>query len=387
VNAEIIELEDKKLEDDFKKFFGVETLTSKDFDKISGPIYITGDEEKGENDISQNDLDILLKYVNCLRCSNVVFRNIVFRGNTRNKISFENCTFLNCECENAVILTTFNDECYKGLSSIKNSKIEIELSSLDDLQYAVSQQREETTYSFKHENEENKLNMPIPQSYSLKEINELNEKFNMIRKMVPKSISSLDKILIVSILLCEYIMYDYRGVPGSEEAQRLSEEEQELYNSLCHAFKGSLLRGIAVCYQYAVCLNWGLEAIGIKSKVITSENHVWNQIELDGKWDNYDLTNLSTYFRCLLHFNNQIFLTSNETIANQNNVCDYKPNSSYENSDVDYEYDINMIEDHVRIIKRVYLSQKIYNGWKLESTSKDHSREIHDLLEKKLSER
>lgn len=48
--------------------------------------------------------------------------------------------------------------------------------------------------------------------------------------------------------------------------------------------------GISICGGYSDIMSIYLNALGIKNYKITSENHIWNLVELDGKWYHIDVT-------------------------------------------------------------------------------------------------
>ena len=76
-----------------------------------------------------------------------------------------------------------------------------------------------------------------------------------------------------------------------------------------------LSRGKALCGGFAKALSVTLEKVGIKSVEVKAEGkHVWNQVYLDGKWYNCDLTNDYDFVNAGL--NCRYFLKSNEDCPN-----------------------------------------------------------------------
>ncbi|MBQ6477327.1 MAG: hypothetical protein IJI43_02725 [Bacilli bacterium] len=53
---------------------------------------------------------------------------------------------------------------------------------------------------------------------------------------------------------------------------------------------GPLIEKYALCGGYSDAMQLFLEKMNIKSFKVSSEEHVWNAVELDGKWYNLDLT-------------------------------------------------------------------------------------------------
>ena len=76
-----------------------------------------------------------------------------------------------------------------------------------------------------------------------------------------------------------------------------------------------LCRGKALCGGFAKALSVTLEKVGIKSVEVKAEGkHVWNQVYLDGKWYNCDLTNDYDFVNAGL--NCRYFLKSNADCPN-----------------------------------------------------------------------
>ncbi len=53
---------------------------------------------------------------------------------------------------------------------------------------------------------------------------------------------------------------------------------------------GPLFEGYAICGGYSDLMELFLEKMGIKSYKVSSDNHVWNALELGGQWYHIDLT-------------------------------------------------------------------------------------------------
>ena len=51
-----------------------------------------------------------------------------------------------------------------------------------------------------------------------------------------------------------------------------------------------LTSGLSICGGYSDIMAIYLNALGIKNYKITSKNHIWNLVELDGKWYHLDAT-------------------------------------------------------------------------------------------------
>lgn len=340
MNNEII-FESPKLKDDFQHFFKKTIINKSDLQSLHGV------EFDNKDILTQHDLDILLKYIPHITFCNISFSNIVFRGNQEGRIVFKECSFNDCICENAVIVTNINgDKCYKNLSQ-KNTQIEIEIASIFDMLYIAKNSLQNERYSFKDENKW------FSMSYSREEIIQIYSILMTIQEMIPDNISAFDKLLIVSIILSYNIRVDYRGIKTSEEYQHLSEEDKEKYFSLTHTYKGPFIYGIGVCSGFIKALSLVLETLNFKYKIVSSDNHVWIQLDLnsDGVWYNYDLTNLANFFVYPGNpFKKEIFLTSNQEIQNYADWFIF--NSPHEDCTKSYQYSFETLRNHCNTILR-----------------------------------
>lgn len=66
---------------------------------------------------------------------------------------------------------------------------------------------------------------------------------------------------------------------------------------ISHSIKGAVLNKRAVCEGYAEALSQLLNILHIENKCVTgrsigkkNNNHVWNQVKINGKWYNCDIT-------------------------------------------------------------------------------------------------
>ena len=83
------------------------------------------------------------------------------------------------------------------------------------------------------------------------------------------------------------IFHDYIINNSKYDVDRTT-KGQKLYKS--ETAYGPLFQGYAVCGGYTDLMELFLEKMNIKSYKISSEKHIWNGVELDGKWYHLDLT-------------------------------------------------------------------------------------------------
>lgn len=365
--SEFIKFDNQNLQNDFEKHLGKKELTIEDF-KIIKNISLQSD-----TDLSQHDVNLLLKTIGSIEFSGYSFSNMVFKGNNKPKIAFRECTFKNCSFDGIIIVTNKEDDINFESGEFINTRICIEISTIEDLLEIDTKPKEDYIYCFKKENSN--------QYYSSEEMIEISNKIKMIKKMIPNSISEFDKLLIISILLSCNMSYDYRGDMDSEEYKRLSDEEKSYHFKLTHSIKGILQHGIGVCEAMALSLSLLLDAINIKNRVVISKMHYWNQIKIDGEWYNYCITNLRDFFRDTRNaFIEEIFLTSDEKIQTLNK--DAFDNAKKE-CNYNFPYDLENLKKRCNLIKESMFKYGL--NLDIGSLSKDNCGEFCESIGMQLS--
>jgi hypothetical protein len=118
-----------------------------------------------------------------------------------------------------------------------------------------------------------KITVKIKKVYTEKEIEFINKYINdFINTNLNLSMSNLDKIKIFHNHIVNKTKYDQDNTFESYTAYNL------------------LTSGISICGGYSDIMAIYLNALGIKNYKITSKNHIWNLVELDGKWYHLDVT-------------------------------------------------------------------------------------------------
>lgn len=137
-------------------------------------------------------------------------------------------------------------------------------------------------------------------SYSLDDMIEIKRKIAEIVSSLPKEIDEPDKEKKIFTYLytrlahlIEYDEFASSTVGLGGYGRDMSETRRTHASNLI----GGLLNGQSMCGGYSEILRNVLSEVGIDSIYISGEgkdklgNHAWNQVKLDGKWYNVDLTN------------------------------------------------------------------------------------------------
>ena len=118
-----------------------------------------------------------------------------------------------------------------------------------------------------------KITVKIKKVYTEKEIEFINKYINdFINSNLNLSMNNLDKIKAFHNHIVNKTKYDQDNTFESYTAYNL------------------LTSGISICGGYSDIMAIYLNTLGIKNYKITSKNHIWNLVELDGKWYHLDVT-------------------------------------------------------------------------------------------------
>lgn len=97
-------------------------------------------------------------------------------------------------------------------------------------------------------------------------------------ELIDESMSPIEKALTIHDFIVADIEY-------SSERYETNTLQSEDYNML-----GVVVRKKAVCQGYAEAYYYYMKKLGIPCELVSSSNHAWNQIQLDGKWYQVDCT-------------------------------------------------------------------------------------------------
>lgn len=152
--------------------------------------------------------------------------------------------------------------------------------------------------------------------YSIDDHKKMYARIQNIISKIDSNLPEASKAYKVYELLANEIEYAY------DENGQIDVETDN-----AQGLRGALVNNRCVCAGYAKALQQVLETIGIECKYISGETavegHAWNQIKIDGKWYNADLTYDSNNIREKGNIEN--FLLSDDDFSyHQPRTSDYK---------------------------------------------------------------
>ena len=120
---------------------------------------------------------------------------------------------------------------------------------------------------------EDKITVKVKKLYTNEEIEFINDFISkFINTKINLSMNNYDKIKIFHDHIINNTKYDEENTFESYTAYNL------------------ITSGISICGGYSDIMSIYLNTLGIKNYKITSENHIWNLVELDGNWYHLDAT-------------------------------------------------------------------------------------------------
>lgn len=138
-------------------------------------------------------------------------------------------------------------------------------------------------------------------------LNELIDQ--IIDELITEDMTDRDKIKVIHDYIINNSVYDEERANAIKNLESLDNE------SSSHKAIGPLVDGKALCSGYSDAMALFLSKLGIKNYKISSTNHVWNFVNLDGTWYHLDLTwddpVVSTHENILLH---DFFLITTEEL-------------------------------------------------------------------------
>lgn len=122
-------------------------------------------------------------------------------------------------------------------------------------------------------NKNGKITVNVKKVYSNDQIEFINNYVNQfITSNINLSMSNYDKIKIFHDHIINNTKYDENDVFETYTAFNL------------------ITSGISICGGYSDLMSIYMNTLGIKNYRITSQNHIWNLVELDGTWYHLDVT-------------------------------------------------------------------------------------------------
>lgn len=123
------------------------------------------------------------------------------------------------------------------------------------------------------------VTIELTKNYTKKDIKEIDAKIDeAFNSLYDPNISQYENIKKLHDYIINNSKYD------SERS------DNNIINYKSDIAYGPLIQGQALCGGYSDAMELFLEKMKVKSYKVSSAEHVWNAVELDGKWYNLDLT-------------------------------------------------------------------------------------------------
>lgn len=158
-----------------------------------------------------------------------------------------------------------------------------------------------------------KVTIKVNRLYTDEEINILNAKVDEIyNQIITPDMTNVDKIKAIHDYIINNTVYD------NEKADNLHNQDYVAKYRSQTAY-GPLIEGFGICGGYSDAMTLFLNKMNLKNYKISSDNHVWNLVNLDGSWYHLDLTwddpVVNTKENLLLH---NFFLISSSELESKN---------------------------------------------------------------------
>ena len=130
-----------------------------------------------------------------------------------------------------------------------------------------------------------KITISIDKLYTSEEITAVNQKLDAITKEVVKdNMTNEQKIKAVHDYLINHAAYD------SERADKIKAGDDSNPKYASHKATGPLLQGMTLCSGYSDAMKIYLDRLNIPNYKISNVDHIWNFLNINGKWLHLDLT-------------------------------------------------------------------------------------------------
>lgn len=124
-----------------------------------------------------------------------------------------------------------------------------------------------------------KVDITIHHSYSKEQIKELeNTATSILRNTITSDMDNEKKIKVIHDYIINTTKYD----------KDRSDNKVKIYHS--DTAYGALIEHYAICGGYSDSMKLFLDKLEIPNYKISSENHIWNLVNLNGSWYHLDLT-------------------------------------------------------------------------------------------------
>lgn len=152
-----------------------------------------------------------------------------------------------------------------------------------------------------------KVSVKIKHDYTKEEIELLNNKVEeIIANVIDIDMKDEAKIKAIHDYIIKNTKYD---------KEKADKKVNKYKSDIAY---GALIEGYAICGGYSDSMKLFLDKFNIPNIKISSENHIWNAVKLDGKWYHLDLTwddPVTSTGEDIIEYN--YFLITNEELNNQ----------------------------------------------------------------------
>ena len=125
----------------------------------------------------------------------------------------------------------------------------------------------------------------IKKKYTEKQIKEINKKVDeLFQELYDKNDTDYNNIKRIHDYLVENAEYDTQK---SDFSKKKTDKDSPYQSDIAY---GPLIEGKGICSGYTDAMLLFLEKMHIKNYRVLTETHIWNAVELDGKWYHLDLT-------------------------------------------------------------------------------------------------
>ncbi len=143
------------------------------------------------------------------------------------------------------------------------------------------------------------VSVEVTPKYSEEKIKKINDKVtNSIKYLGLRDLSDREKIAKIHDFIIKNSKYDNDAAQGTSK-----------YDST--SAYGNLIEGYSVCSGYSDAMAIYLDILNIPNLKVSSSNHIWNLVYIDGKWLHLDLTWDDTDNE---KYNNNYFLITKEKL-------------------------------------------------------------------------
>ena len=124
-----------------------------------------------------------------------------------------------------------------------------------------------------------RVTINIVKNYTKEDINLINKN---IYELMPQLTSNYNSLETNIKNVHDYIINNARYDSARSDNNVLTYKSDTAY--------GPLFQGYAICGGYTDLMQLFLERLNVKNFRVSSDNHIWNAVEVDGKWYHLDLT-------------------------------------------------------------------------------------------------